>query len=76
MNDIAIMAKIYNTKPILIWINTPPKVANSRIGSDTVRASRTLEISPQSEFDIIFETTDNLPADSLRFIALIKTLIR
>jgi len=75
IDEIRIMSKIYQTKPITIWINTDPKTAYTRISSDLNRSARVEDENIKYTFDIIFEPTGKLNVDKESFAKLINDVI-
>ena len=75
MDDINTMAKMYETRPTTIWVDTPREIAESRVSNDLNRSSRTENDLVKWYFDIIFIPINDLDKDSTEFIKLIRSLI-
>lgn len=73
---IADMTKLYDERPITVWIDTSREVARARISDDVVRRSRDEDESIKREFDSIFTPAGDLGSDYSNFADLIRALLR
>lgn len=71
---IQVMTKLYGTKPKLVWIDTPRRIAQERVAEDAKRSQRQEDDSVKQHFDHIFTPSGNLQTDRVSFLELIEAI--